>query len=143
MRNIHTILHNAMTYTDALAVAVKNAQLVVAGHEFTTEIRRAIAGHYELTATDSHDGQRYTITIEPEPRAKARDVHVNWGASRNWEYARLRVLELYPQAYWGGNYADIKADALDVAQALREAGFEVSRGRETDPYDLRIKEGDS
>lgn len=64
------VMQSLTTYTDALAASLtRNYTAIMNGkdeHLFSFALKSAVAGHYVLTATDSFDGKRYTVTLEPE-----------------------------------------------------------------------------
>lgn len=61
-------LPSLMVYPGLLAHMIKDSipLQMQDGHCFKIERKDWINGVHTLTATDSYDGKRYTITIEPE-----------------------------------------------------------------------------
>lgn len=61
-------LRAIVTYADALTALIRREceNKDIAGHRFTFSYKSCVNCVHELTAVDSYDGKRYTVTIEAE-----------------------------------------------------------------------------
>lgn len=68
MAKVLASLPSLTTYADALAAVIRREteNKDIAGHRFTFSYKSCTNCVHELLAVDSHDGKRYTVTIQAE-----------------------------------------------------------------------------
>jgi len=57
-------------------------------------------------------------------------VHINWGACKDWENARSRLVFLGVTLF--GNFCDVHGNATNIRRQLLRRGFKVERDEVTD-----------
>ncbi len=69
---------------------------------------------------------------------KYPQTHINWSRCPNWGDVRHQLRQLFPDAVFGGNYADLSISPDEAKAALENAGFAIHWQNPHDHNDLRI-----
>jgi hypothetical protein len=56
---------------------------------------------------------------------KTENVHINWGACKDWEAVRAKMVFLGVVLY--GNHCDVRGDSTNIRRQLQRRGLKVAR----------------